>query len=88
MARIQAHSSDSLNRISDSLNRKSIAIADSSMKISGKIAEMQEKFTKDELRAYIAIIAINITPLDSNKIFAYKLTYTNVGKLLQTEYIM
>jgi hypothetical protein len=65
---------------SDSLNRKAIQIADSSMKISKSIAEMQKEFTKKELRAYINISKERITGSYTNQDIIYFIDYTNTGK--------
>lgn len=67
-------------RSSDSINRKSILIADSSMKVSKKIAEMQEKFSKAELRAYLAIENFKLITFQSNKSITYEIYFTNTGK--------
>jgi hypothetical protein len=75
-----ANKTDSLNRISDSLSVKAINIADSSMKTSAKIAEMQEYFTKKELRAYIGIVDIHFEVFQSGKEIIYDVGFTNTGK--------
>ena len=69
-----------ISETSDSLNRKAIEIADSSMKVSSKIAEMQEEFSKMELRAYMSLrdtIEIKFHP---NERFEYKIKISNEGK--------
>jgi len=65
---------------SDSLNRKAIEIADSSMEISKKIADIQEKYTKIELRAYITIVEVVPYFLEVGRNTQIKIAYVNYGK--------
>jgi hypothetical protein len=67
---------------SDVLNRKSIEIADSSMRVSAKIAEIQEKFTKKELRAYITFQGYTANPdlSQTETPIEFKMKITNSGK--------
>jgi len=67
------------NMVSDSLNRKAIEIADSSIKISKKIAALQEIFTKIELRPYVMIDSI-FPIIAVNQNFKYIVYMSNSGK--------
>jgi hypothetical protein len=65
---------------SDVLNRRAVTIADSSMKVSKSIAEMQKYFTKKELRAYINVNIIRHIETNKDGTIDILIGMKNVGK--------
>lgn len=69
------------NEISDSLNKKAIEIADSSMRISKRIIELQDEYSKKELRAYVSIEQnTTLNNFAKNQVFSYRIWIKNRGK--------